>query len=331
MGNENSNRRSFIRKLVGLTAVSAIAGSLLGQLQEKTGLPSVEAANGDPLIIGQINTGTTVTTLRNSAGHAFAGESTATSGTNYGVWGKMSSEWGAGVLGEAFATSGMTCGVEGVSVSTGGMGVVGIANASSGPTYGVHGLSNSTSGIGVRGGATASSGYTCGVCGHSNSTDGMGVWGVASASSGPTYGVDGWSSSTSGTGIRGIASASSGPTRGVYGESNSTDGIGVEARNEANGVALRVSNGRSQFSTIVDGTIPAGSDSATVTDSRVGANSEVMVMLMSDPGTAAPHGPLSRMRNSVSWVNIAAGSFTVYLLGPAAVAVPFRAYIAEKA
>ena len=228
MENENSNRRGFIHKLAMLGAAGGVATLLLGQLQEKKGLPLVEAADGDPLIIGQSNTGTVWTTLSTSGSTAFYGESTATSGAYVGVWGRSDSTNGTGVCGDAGASSGTTYGVYGRSYSTSGRGVFGYAPAASGSTLGVYGQSDSTSGWGVFGYATATTGSTLGVYGRSDSTSGIGVQGYAPASSGTTYGVYGQSDSTSGTGVYGLASTGSGSTVGVYGRSGSTSGTGVE-------------------------------------------------------------------------------------------------------
>jgi hypothetical protein len=91
-----------------------------------------------------------------------------------GVYGHTTS--GKGVYGVASASSGSNWGVYGTSNSTSGMGVIGLAEATSGQTYGVFGASSSTSGRGVMGLAEAFSGTTYGVYGATNSPDGYGVY-----------------------------------------------------------------------------------------------------------------------------------------------------------
>jgi Chaperone of endosialidase len=157
------------------------------------------------------------------------GDNTATSGDNFGVYGKSSSRSGRGVYG--FATgpfgSGSGSGVYGETSSSFGHGVYGIATSTSGTNYGGRFENNSASGYGVFAEATASIGPTRGVYGLSRSPTGYGVQGVANASSGSAYGVYGLSHSTSGRGLFGWAFANSGTTFGVYGEVESTTGRGV--------------------------------------------------------------------------------------------------------
>jgi hypothetical protein len=71
----------------------------------------------------------------------------ATSESGYGVYG--ASETSRGVYGRATASSGTNYGVYGWSSSTSGRGVYGGASASSGTTYGVYGATNSIEGAGV--------------------------------------------------------------------------------------------------------------------------------------------------------------------------------------
>jgi len=227
LGNENSNRRRFIRKLAMLGAAGGVATLLLGQLREEKGLiPEVQAQT--PLYIDQSNAGSSTTSLTSSITQtAFSVTNTATSGPGDGIWGRSNSTDGWGVYGWATAATGSTRGVYGRSGSTSGIGVEGYAGASSGATYGVSGQSDSTNGTGVEGSAVAASGSTAGVRGWSGSTSGKGVYGFAIASSGSTRGVYGQSASTGGRGVEGYASASSGTTYGVLGQSDSTSGTGV--------------------------------------------------------------------------------------------------------
>jgi len=245
-----SQRRRFIRKLLGVTALGAAAGLL----KESISIPKAEAANGDPVIIGQENSGTAITTLSstsmatatfkgvNSSSSAssvgLAGYATASSGATRGVYGESASTGGMGVCGTATAASGASNGVYGTSVSTTGTGVRGITSATSGASNGVYGRSASTTGTGVCGIATAASGATGGVHGESASTGGMGVRGIATAASGIPVGVFGSSRCTDGIGVRGFALASSGVNYGVHGQSWSPSGVGVYAVNSAGGRAL---------------------------------------------------------------------------------------------
>jgi hypothetical protein len=133
----------------------------------------------------------------------------------------------AAIKGQNTATSGTNYGVYGQSYSTSGRAVYGYASAASGTNYGVHGRSNSTNGIGVYGFAMATSGVTYGGRFETSSTSGRAVYGYASAASGTNYGVRGQNSSTSGRGVSGYASASSGINYGVHGATNSASGFGV--------------------------------------------------------------------------------------------------------
>lgn len=213
----------------------------------------------------------------------------------------------------------------------------GLTSAPSGSTVGLLGQSSSPDGIGVKGLNTSGSGDAVGVMGHSQSPAGAGVLGlgflaVAGTSTSPSSGA---------TGLRGTATAGTGPTFGVDGLVLSTEGTGVRGRCTAlggvgvhavhdfpDGRGLRV-EGRSQFSTVIDGTIPAGSDTISVSDSRVTSGSEVVVVLAGDPGGLAIGK--RTIRNGLSWVSVAAGTFTVRLMMTAPSAVPFRAFIVEKA
>jgi len=79
------------------------------------------------------------------------GVAAATSGTNFGLYGRSDSTAGTGLYGVALATSGNAYGVEGKSWSTAGRGVYGWAGATTGINYGVYGQSDSTDGVGVAG------------------------------------------------------------------------------------------------------------------------------------------------------------------------------------
>jgi hypothetical protein len=57
--NESSNRRRFLRRIAGLTAVSA----LTGLIHSRNYIDPAFAGNGSGLIIGQANSGSSITTL----------------------------------------------------------------------------------------------------------------------------------------------------------------------------------------------------------------------------------------------------------------------------
>ncbi len=137
--------------------------------------------------------------VKSTKARAIYADNTASSGTNYGVYGRSRSTRGRGLFGYASA-------------------------ASDEVNYGVYGKTNSTRGRGVFGFATPTTGFTRGVYGKSNSTDGTGAFGWAAASSGNTLGVWGRNDSNSGTGVFGETSASSGTNYGVKGQTNSPDG-----------------------------------------------------------------------------------------------------------
>ncbi|GIK20057.1 MAG: hypothetical protein AMXMBFR77_21540 [Phycisphaerales bacterium] len=146
------------------------------------------------------------------------GVASATTGTNYGMYGRTHGSTGTGVYGIAMHTTGTTYGVQGRNHSSAGRGVYGYATSGSGTTYGVMGEAESTSGRGVFGRALSGSGTTYGVRGEVSSTSGRGVYGSSSATTGTTYGVYGTSSSSSGRGVFGFSNNSTSTARGVLGQ-----------------------------------------------------------------------------------------------------------------
>ena len=153
------------------------------------------------------------------------GQSNATTGTTYGVYGLSQSTSGRGVYGYASAAANTSSyAVYGLNRSTGGGGVQGQASALTGDTVGVYGEVQSTAGRGVNASAVATTGTTYGVYGASASIAGRGVYGYASAGTGLTFGVFGQSRSDSGHGVYGYASATTGETTGVGGSVRSAVG-----------------------------------------------------------------------------------------------------------
>jgi hypothetical protein len=221
--------------------------------------------------------------LSSTSGAGVFGEATTTTGTAHGVAGSTSNTDGCGVFGQNLNSSGDDRGVYGVAASSTAKGVMGYNSSSSGSAVGVLGRTNSTDGYGVRGEAPRTSGRSFGVYGDTASTDGIGVYGNASAASGLAHG--GWfqTSSTSGWGAVGYALASSGATQGLHGESASTSGTGVYGSATASAGATRGVYGETHSS------IGTGVYGLT-TDSRgnavVGENSNYMGYLGNSSGGA---------------------------------------------
>jgi hypothetical protein len=216
---------------------------------------SVRAADGDPVVLGQNNTATLVTSIeRTNVGQGF--QATANSGI--------------ALMGQSQSS----VGVYGVSTSLTG------AYGTSDSGYGVNGSSNS--GIGVAG----TSDTNFGVYGESSSH--MGVYGWSGATNLPaslgwsaanSTGVYGWSTPDGSgtepagkpkTGVYGQATQDS-SSRGVWGRANAGRGVfgqataGVGLYGEAtSGVALQAT-GRTKLSTSGVATIVAGSTSKTIT------------------------------------------------------------------
>jgi hypothetical protein len=160
-----------------------------------------------------------------SSNTAIYGESTASSGTTYGLRGRSASTSGRGLYGHSTATSGTNHGVRGRSDSTSGRGVSGFVTATSGINYGVHGQVDSPEGRGVYGHSTAETGLGIGVRGRTDSEEGIGVIGHATSES--------FSSKTISFGVYGQSDAVwSG--RGVYGISTGNlGGFGVRGVTES--------------------------------------------------------------------------------------------------
>ena len=195
----------------------------------------MDAANGSTVKVGQTNSGTATTTIRNTASSSSAvalkGIVTRTgsgSGTA-GVFGQSAAQDGRGVVGYASHGGSGTKGVYGRSKD--GRGVHGRATGTIGVNFGVCGESASTGGRGVYGLATAGG---VGVYGESRS-NGSALYGYAT-SGGFGYGVTGLSSRSSG--IIGSSLVSSGFAAGVYGNGNSPGGAGVYGSNTYAGTGV---------------------------------------------------------------------------------------------
>jgi hypothetical protein len=135
-----SRRAILIGALGGLGAVAAHA----------MGRPQVaEAANGDPILVGQVASGTLTTQLQYSSSFASGLYVTATSASGgYGIAGVTNATGGgwAGLRGDANG-GGNTYGVQGTAAGTTGE-TVGVRGTTVSPTgYGVHGLSGTGTGV----------------------------------------------------------------------------------------------------------------------------------------------------------------------------------------
>jgi hypothetical protein len=229
------SRRRLLRHSVGAAAAAAgaVGASVLG------GSSAALGANGDPVRVGQLTTGTATTEVRNTSAAANAVALKGyviTAGTgpgSVGVWGQSSKTNGSGVFGLAPTGTGAR-GVFGQTAS--GTGVWGQATATTGGNVGVRGVSSSTAGVGVYGTAGAVSGVTYGVLGSAASPAGRGVQGQNTGAGGTgVFGVANtgpnakgvWGRSTSGHGVFGEATGTSGTSYGVYGESKAAQGVGV--------------------------------------------------------------------------------------------------------
>jgi hypothetical protein len=153
------------------------------------------------------------------------GSASATAGYAYGVTGIILSDQGAALAGYSNGTAGYGYGVIGVTYATAGIGVFG-ANQSAGGA-GVSGYSPSPAGVGTYGSNVATTGSAYGVIGQSNSTAGYAVYGVATSTTGSGTGMRGVSFSPSGRGVVGEAQETSGSNFGVYGSTTSSSGRGV--------------------------------------------------------------------------------------------------------
>jgi hypothetical protein len=121
------SRRAMLAGALG--GLGALVVSAIGRASP------VQAANGDPVLMGFVNEATGNTIVSTTGVRALVGISSSTGADT--------------VFGQATAPTGEAWGVRGESSSTGGSGVVGKGLANSGLSYGVQGHSNSSSGVGV--------------------------------------------------------------------------------------------------------------------------------------------------------------------------------------
>lgn len=176
-------------------------------------------------------------TNASATGRGVMGDATHTTGTNFGVIGRTLSSAGRGVYGEAASTAagGTAIGVYGESATEFGRGVYGVATHASGVSLGIFGVNHSTAGIGVKGEITATTGSSIAVEATNPSTSGKGMHTRATATTGTTYGLFAENASSAGTAVHGENSSASGTTFGVRGRSASSAGgaCGVIGENTA--------------------------------------------------------------------------------------------------
>jgi hypothetical protein len=86
--------------------------------------------------------------------------------------------------------------------------------------------------------------------------------------------------------------------------------------NTGGGFGLAV-DGKAQFSTTGQGTIPAGANTYTVADTRVGAKTQVVITLTSNPRPAV-----------LGWVETKPGTgFVIHMLGTGYFPISFDYYL----
>lgn len=164
------SRRTLLAGALG--GVAGLVATALGRIQP------AEAANGQAVTVGGTFSGTSPTSITNSAGDGIIARNTstgasglfahatATTGATFGVFGRSDSTAGVGVGGANYQGTGTTRGVKGEAASPSGYGVDGIASAGTG----VRGITSS--GVGVRG--EASSGVA--VRAFASSASGTALW-----------------------------------------------------------------------------------------------------------------------------------------------------------
>jgi hypothetical protein len=154
-----NSRRAVLAGALG--GIGAWAASAIGRASP------VRGADGDPVLVGALNSGAGDTRISTTGDAGLVGISTNDDGTGLIGWanhptgsttGVMGEAWapaGFGVTGHAWAETGNATGVWGTTSSSAGRGVLGVALHNRGTTYGVVGQSLSRAGIGVLGEATA--------------------------------------------------------------------------------------------------------------------------------------------------------------------------------
>jgi hypothetical protein len=269
------------------TSATALGNSALYQTGGRVGLGTIAPT-------GQLD----VETANTAGTPAIKGDSRATSGTAYGIFGLVNSAatatgtLAAGVAGTSNGTSGNTSGVLGTDFNPSGVGVFGqaLATTSSGQR-GVQGTASGPGGVGVRGDATgnasvasfgleavvggpidvavsayalSATGQTAGVAGYDTSSSGTGGIFEATSTTGFTTGLASYSFSSGGTAALFDAGSTTGNTIGIVVFDNSPAGTAGVFNNIAGGnVLIGQNNGANVFR--VDGTGKGYFDGGTQT------------------------------------------------------------------
>ena len=148
-----------------------------------------EAANGDPIRIGMVNSGTQQTPLQSSVVDAavFYARATSTTGPSAGLWGETASsgDESVGVGGQAESTTGLVAGVFGQTRSDQGAGVFGEGGSTTGLSIGVWGETQSPSGYAMF--ARNPQGH--GIVGSTGAAGGAAVIGLDNGVSGAYAGI----------------------------------------------------------------------------------------------------------------------------------------------
>ena len=261
--------------------VAALAAHALGRPAP------ADAADGNNMKIGRINSGTTVTRLNTSGATALRVSSAGNSGANTSaIVGVSSGNGNRGVTGFG------PIGVLGVSGGPGGFGVMGNATSASGTPRGVFGKATSATGFGVLGKNLATSGIAVGVQGETDSADGSAVVGIVrNTGAGDGAGLSGHGGS--------MGVFATGREHGVFAVTQTSGATAVTATSLGdnsialdtgatgdNSLALRA-EGAVKFTSSGIATITAGTRTANVQpEVRVTSTSKILCTLLDDPGTS---------------------------------------------
>lgn len=270
-------RTMFLGWLFG---IAALAGNLLGHSRP------ADAANGDEVKIGQVNTGSSPTTITAPGRTAFRAIGSGVDRS--GVFAQSSGNGSRGVTGVG------AIGVLGVTNGSGGFGVMGNALATTGAPRAVFGKAVAPNGFGVLSRNLATSGSAVAVQGETSSPNGTAVLGKATGSAANSNDSVGVAGQDAGTGVLGL-----GKRVGVLGIAPESGAKAVVASALADGtIALDVSSlgegsiaikadGPVQFSSSGIATITAGTSQTTVTpEVPVDGESKILCTLLNDPGTS---------------------------------------------
>lgn len=315
------SRRAVLAGAFG--GIAALAVSALGRPA------ATDAANGDAVKVGQLKTGSVLTTIDSSAS-GFKGKSSSAAGS--GIIGQSTNGTGFGVNGINTATSGTPTGVRGAATGN-GIGVYGNA------ARGVVGESSGSTGIGVVAKSSATTGTGNGLRALAFSPTAEAVYAENSAAGGDGHAINAVSSTktvvkvenvsglTDGVGTftkaidmglwgigkvgvygeTGFTDASVTNATGVKGEANATNHFGGHFRNiNTTGFALRVQGGLRLEGAGGTATIIPGASSVVVTPSiPFRSASFVVATLQTDPGGSVV----------ISHVVVGASSFEIFVTG----------------